>query len=754
MRRFYLLILLLSAGVAIMAQSPRTLSGTVTDMAGQPLPSASVRIAGTGTGTITNRTGRFSLYIPDARYQDTLLISFLGYFGKQVAVKDIPASGLTVQLQQRVQDLQEVIVQPLNPLDLLREAIAAIPRNYYSKPFISHGFYRIATQKGDEHIMLSEAVFDIRSYGYSSGKNNEFRLLKMRSVQDEQASHGIDLGIKPKGLYEYDLISDISNAGLLNKSGLRDHQFRLRGIVELNGRQAYHISFDQREGVRESLYKGDLYLDVNSLAFITLRYARSPRGIRYAKYGSAAERALLRLIAMDIDVNKDDLDITYQPYGDQWVLASVRNDNILNFRSNRRYYDFPASIRVDYIVTGVDTLSVPSFSARETLGSNKIIEQQESAFVKDFWKDYNIILADYNSDTIAAAIQARNENFSLKNKLKTQLKKLPGDPAARADSILSYYYRQGAFNGTVLIRHQGQVILRKGYGLADREKGLPATDTTQYRIGSLTKTFTSLLVQQLAAEGRLQLSDSIGRYLTGYVHGQVTIEQLLTHTSGIPNYTNDPAALATVFTGTDPVAVLLARFGSAPLEFVPGNQFRYSNTGYLALAALIEKTTGLSYGEALQQRIFTPLQMKNTGFGNIPINSRGYWLNAPEPVYNPAQTAGAGGIASTVNDLLRWDEALYTPQLLPPDRLQQSFTPRAAYNDWDAWYGYGWMIDRKLFEASRHHSVIYHPGTDFGYYTMFVRQPDTRSLIILLSNAGDFPRFDLTDLLLNAINEK
>lgn len=752
MCRYYPFFLLLFIHTVAHAQTSLVIKGSVTDTTGHPLAGASLRIARTGTGTMANTSGQFSLMLVTSDPHDTLLVSFLGYAEKRIAIKNIPASGpLTIRLQQQVQALQEVVVQPPDPLQMIREAIARIPENYYNQPHISHGFYRVDTKKGEEHIMLSEAVFDICNFGYSSSRNNTFKLLKMRSVQDAQASHGIDLGLKPKSLYQYDILHDIGNADLLNKQGLKNHRFRFRGITTVEGRTAYHISFDQREDIRESLFKGNLYLDINTLAFITIRYGRSPLGIRYAKYGSAAERTLLKMMGMDIDLLKDDMEITYQLYGDKWLLASVRNDNILNFKSNRAWYDFPADIRVDYIVTGVDTADVKAFTAGEALGSNKLIEQQDEAFVKAFWKDYNIMIADYNSDTIAMAIQHRNTGFSLKTKLEAQLKKWPKAPAARIDSILSFYHRHGAFNGSALIKHKGQVILRKGYGWADREKKIPVTDTTQFRIGSLTKPFTSLLIQQLAAENKLQLSDSIGRYLPGYVHARVTIEQLLTHTSGIPNYTNDPDAMAAVLTGNHAITEILNRYGSDSLEFAPGSRFHYSNTGYLALAAVIEKISGQPYEQALQERIFKPLQLQHTILGNAKLNSKGYWMNAPEPVYNPAATTGAGGIASTVNDLLRWEEALYTSQLLPQERLQQSFEPRAAYNDWDAWYGYGWMIDRKLFESSRKHRIIYHPGTDWGYYTMFVRVPETNSLIILLSNTGDFPRFDLADLLLQVM---
>ncbi len=536
MPKLYPVLLLYIFPLQLFAQ--KTIKGTVTDATGNPLPYASIRVANSGTGTMTNKMGQFTLKIPPAQLSDTVLISFLGYREIRTAIATLPSDEIHAKLERQVQDLQEVIVKPLNPLDLLREAIARIPDNYYSRPYISHGFYRVDTKKGEEHIMLSEAVFDILDHGYAKGRNNSFRLHKMRSVQDDQASHGIDLGIRPKNLYEYDIVHDISESGLLNKKGLNNHQFKLVRVTTFNGYPAYEISFDQKEGIKESLYKGRIYLETGSLAIMSVAFSRSPRGIEYAKYGSAGDRALMKLIGLNIDIRKDDITVNYQSYGGKWLLADVRNDNILNFKSNRAFYDFPADIRVDYIITGVDTTGVTSFSSKETLGNNKLIEYQEEAFEKDFWKDHTILLADYNSDTIAAAITARNESFSLKGKLQARMKKLPKDPASRIDSILSFYYQQGAFNGSALVKHNGNILLRKGYGMADKEKNISASDATQYRIGSLTKTFTSLLIQQLAAENKLLLSDSIGRFLPGYIHGEVTVEQLLTHTSGIHSYTN------------------------------------------------------------------------------------------------------------------------------------------------------------------------------------------------------------------------
>jgi CubicO group peptidase (beta-lactamase class C family) len=747
-----LILLCLAAQLALYPQKPTvTLTGTVLDNKNKPIPYASIGIPAKGIGTISNQHGAFSLKVPATIINDTVVISSLGYTTGKIAFSTIDLSKpLVTNLSENLLVLEEVIVKPLDPVALIRMAIENIPRNYYTSPHISNGFYRIDTRKGDEHIMLSEAVFDIYNTGYASSKKSQFRLTKMRSIQDDQASHGLDLGLKPKSIFAYDVVKEISDHDLFSKSGLKRHRFRLVRIIDYNGTNAYEIAFDQKDGIKASLFKGKLYLDVNDLAIIAIDLARSPKGIQYARFGDAGTRALMKLIGLHIDIYKDDISVRYKKFGNKWILSSAHNDNVLKFKSNRAYYDFKADIRVDYIITGTDTTAT-AFSGRETLGDNKFIEYQTGKETKDFWTDYTIMLADYNSDTIVRAIIAKNETYNLKNKIEKQLQKLPKDKTLRIDSILSFFHSNGNFNGIALIKNEGKVILQKSYGFADREHNLLVSDTTAFRIGSLTKTFTSMLIFQLLEEGKLSLQDSIGKFIPGYVHGYVTIKSLLTHTSGIPNYTNRSDYLGEVLTAVMPIRDIILKYCSDPLEFRPEEGFRYSNSGYLILAAILELASNSPYDQLLAERIFKPLKMNRSGFG-LARNSRGYWYGQPEPVYIIRNVAGAGGIFSTAGDLLKWDEALYTSQLLTPEKIRELFKPRTEYSDWDAYYGYGWMIDKKLFNESRKHTIIYHPGTDLGYYSMFVRQPDNHNLIILLNNTGDFPRFDMADLILKELN--
>ncbi|WP_127129636.1 serine hydrolase [Pseudoflavitalea rhizosphaerae] len=740
----------------IFAQDNKLLiQGAVFAEDGQPVPYASISLVKDGLGTITNQSGRFALYIPAVPKDDHILVTMLGYEPQLVLLNAFkPASALRITLKLQASQLEEVVVTPPDPLQLIRNAIARIPQNYYNQPHVLNGFYRVDTRKGQQHIMLSEAVFDIYNPDYTSGKKSRFRLTKMRSIQDEQASHGLDLGLTPASLYTYDIVKELESSDLLSREGLKQHDFKFKGITNYNGIDACLITFDQKDELKQSLLKGKLWLDAGSLAFIAFEFQRSPKGIDRAQYGNGATRALLKILGLQIDVKKETHLIRYKKYGGKWILSDVRNDHILHFKSNRngKRINFDADIRVDYLVTAADTLHAGDFTAGEKLGNNKFIEFQPNSYNDTFWLNYNTILPDFNTNEIAKQIQQNNQTFVLKKKAKKFLSKLPSSPVVKLDSLFSFFHTQGAFSGSVLVKQKGAVIFQKGYGLADEGKQWPNADSTRFRIGSLTKTFTSMMIRQLEQEGELSLQDSIGKFFPAHVHGSVSIEQLLTHTSGIPNYTVKDEYLAELLSRPLNTEYIIRNFCSDPLEFRTGTGFRYSNSGYVILSGIIEKATGQSFAACLQEKIFAPLHMNSSGFSNAPLNSKGYWLDEIEPAYPVSNTVGAGGIWTTTGDLEKWDEALYGNKLLSQKKIQESFQEYSDYDDWDAGYGYGWMIDRLLFSQSKEHRIIYHPGTDFGYYSMFVRQPDQQHLLVMLSNHGDFPRFELTDLVLDILN--
>jgi CubicO group peptidase (beta-lactamase class C family) len=299
------------------------------------------------------------------------------------------------------------------------------------------------------------------------------------------------------------------------------------------------------------------------------------------------------------------------------------------------------------------------------------------------------------------------------------------------------------------------VIYEKGFGLADLAVNKLNTVESQFRIGSTSKQFTAMLIMQLVQEGKLSVDDSAGKFLPGFTNGKVTILQLLTHQSGIPNYTDNQAYLENIMEHRYTPDELVFRFCSDSLEFEPGTRFSYTNSGFTVLADIIEKVTRKKYAEVLAERIFIPLGMKRSFFisgGDTANIAKGYINGLPENPYPVQNVAGAGGITSSASDLLRWANALSANTLLPKEMMDELFKPRVAWDEWNAYYGYGWMIDRHIFRASDKHTIQYHPGIEFGFHDILLRQPDKGIAIILLSNNGDFPRFDITDLILNQLN--
>jgi CubicO group peptidase (beta-lactamase class C family) len=191
------------------------------------------------------------------------------------------------------------------------------------------------------------------------------------------------------------------------------------------------------------------------------------------------------------------------------------------------------------------------------------------------------------------------------------------DKAAAVESLLKRHQDVGAFNGTALVAENGKVIFKKGYGLADFEWKIPNTPDTKFRLGSITKQFTATLILQLVDEGKLTLDTTLAKALPYYrqdTGARVTIHHLLSHTSGIPSYTSQPGFFRDVSRDPYEVKDFALKFCSGELEFEPGSTFRYDNSGYFLLGAIIEQLTGKTYAEVLKERILDPLGMRATGY--------------------------------------------------------------------------------------------------------------------------------------------
>jgi CubicO group peptidase (beta-lactamase class C family) len=310
--------------------------------------------------------------------------------------------------------------------------------------------------------------------------------------------------------------------------------------------------------------------------------------------------------------------------------------------------------------------------------------------------------------------------------------------ASRADALMTGLFMSGRFNGTVLLARNGKVVFEKGYGMANFEWDIPNSPSTKFRLGSITKQFTSMAIMQLSERGLLNVQDPIGKYLPDYpkpVADRVTIHHLLTHSSGIPSFTGLPSYEPNMPMKVT-VAQMIDRFKNLPLEFEPGSTFKYDNSGYFLLGAIIEKVSGKPYDAFLQENIFKPLGMRDTGYdwSSVVLKNRasGYTRGPAgldnAPYLDMGQPYAAGSLYSTVDDLLIWDQALYTEKLVKSASLDQIFHPWIAAGPMGQ-YGYGWGVS-----VVKGHRNIAHGGGINGFNTYISRFPDDHAVFIWLRN--------------------
>lgn len=310
---------------------------------------------------------------------------------------------------------------------------------------------------------------------------------------------------------------------------------------------------------------------------------------------------------------------------------------------------------------------------------------------------------------------------------------------AKVSEYMDAVVRVDGFSGTILVARDGKPVVSKGYGMASIELAVPNAPDNIFRLGSITKQFTSMSIMMLQERGKLKVSDPICDYVANCpdIWKPITIRHLLTHTSGITNYTAFPDFAKTTILPT-PNADMIARIEKEPLDFAPGEKFSYSNSGYYILGVIIEKVSGKPYDDFLQENIFAPIGMKNTGYDDplkiIMNRAAGYQKQAGKILnasyMDMSVPYAAGSLYSTTGDLLKWDQALYTEKLVSRKSLDEIFTPWKG----EAGYGYGWGIAKKFGRRE-----ISHGGGIYGFSTYIARYPDDRVTVIVLSNIQSAP---------------
>ena len=320
------------------------------------------------------------------------------------------------------------------------------------------------------------------------------------------------------------------------------------------------------------------------------------------------------------------------------------------------------------------------------------------------------------------------------------------DASSRLSSVARRFQKITRFSGAVLVMQGEKVLLREGYGLADREHGIECSPTTKFRLASVTKQFTATAVLCLVQDKKIELQAPISKYLpylNPAIASRVTVHQLLTHTSGLIRAveTLGEKGMGDHFTMPE----MLELIGGSELQAEPGAEFSYSNAGYVLLAAIIERVTGKSYSQAMTDLFFGPLGMKNTGHEMAGVilsgRARGYYL-LPDGALNAAYedksyVTGAGSLYSTVDDLATWIRAVRKRAVLSPEMTKLLFTAHTPR------YGYGWANFE--YQAQADEGVLekfqgwYHDGGCPGFVTQISLFPEQNISVIVLSNSTPAP---------------
>lgn len=317
------------------------------------------------------------------------------------------------------------------------------------------------------------------------------------------------------------------------------------------------------------------------------------------------------------------------------------------------------------------------------------------------------------------------------------------DLPSRIDAAIAPYFKADAPGATVIVLKDGKPLLRQAYGMADTAKGVKMTPENALRLGSITKQFTATAILLLHDEGKLSVDDDITKHLPDYpTRGKkISIEHLLTHTSGIASYTGKPGYALNMAQDLS-VAQMIDSFKNDPLDFEPGSQYRYNNSGYFLLGAIIEKISGQSYAAFLEQRIFKPLGMKDTyyegmGRSKAPVaaghtrSGSGY---GPARPLSMTQPYAAGSLVSTVDDLAKWDAAVAAGRLLKPASWQRAFSAYVLKDGKPTTYGYGWGLSQVQGEAA-----IGHSGGINGFTSYALRLPEQKLYVAVLTNSDAGP---------------
>jgi N-acyl-D-aspartate/D-glutamate deacylase/CubicO group peptidase (beta-lactamase class C family) len=312
----------------------------------------------------------------------------------------------------------------------------------------------------------------------------------------------------------------------------------------------------------------------------------------------------------------------------------------------------------------------------------------------------------------------------------------------RIDSVLTYLHQRQLFNGTVLIGEKGKVLYKKAFGIANPQTLTPLTTASSFNLASVSKQFYTMMTMMLKEQGKLAYDDAVQKYLPLFPYPNITIRHLMNQTSGLPEYfdiAQGDMTLLDTLTNQSMLELLAAK--KPALIFQPGERWEYCNTNYTTLASVIEKIAGTTADQFFHQKIAGPLKLTNSYVYHLKMKSYpssrvfGFYYSGGKPVLNDLVRldgiVGDGNVYSSVEDLYKWDQALYTEKLVKKATFAEAITPGKLNNGKETDYGFGWLIHEQ-------NKIVSHNGGWMGFGTEITRYLDQNQTIIVLDNSSNF----------------
>ena len=326
----------------------------------------------------------------------------------------------------------------------------------------------------------------------------------------------------------------------------------------------------------------------------------------------------------------------------------------------------------------------------------------------------------------------------------------------KIDLIFNDYNNLDMPGAAVMVIDKGKIIFEKCYGLANVEKNLPVTDSTNFRLASVTKQFTAMSILMLIERGQLKLETTLKEIFPEFPEygNNITIKNLLQHTSGLINYEDLISDTGTIQVKDKDVLKMMRETDST--FFTPGSKHKYSNTGYALLALTVQNISGKPFGGFLKEHIFIPLEMNNTiafenNINKVTNRAYGYTVKENKVQFTDqsitSAVLGDGGIYTSLSDLYKWDQSLYTEKLLSKKFLNESWTEGTTTDGIKFPYGYGWRI-----EYYNKYKVVYHTGSTRGFRNIIYRIPGKGFTIVILTNRDAGSEFSTLEFAHNIVD--